>query len=93
MVFVLWFRSGDKGSTGKTGVVSVISNTFEKLSACVARTADGVARVLRLAAWAATLALQRYCVNTACGAPASGQPRVRPAPAGHTAGLELWDFE
>jgi hypothetical protein len=27
MVFALRFRSGGKGSTGKTGVVSVISNT------------------------------------------------------------------
>lgn len=43
--------------------------------------------VLRLAARTANLSLQRYCVNTACGAPASGQPRVRPAPAGHAADL------
>ena len=30
MVFAMKFRSGGKGITGKTGVVSVIPNTFEK---------------------------------------------------------------
>ena len=35
MVFALRFRSGRKGSTGKTGVVSVISNTLGKLPLCL----------------------------------------------------------
>jgi hypothetical protein len=30
MVFAVKFRSGRKGSTGKTGAVSVISNTYKK---------------------------------------------------------------